>query len=116
MQMQWGFHRLGEKLDSTRAFAAERQAIRVECAELTRGSSLPALKALTKALATLHRELALADEIAGALKRLAAAMETLGDAPERAGYIKCCPARRFGAARHGNTLILRHYGGSTGRP
>ena len=88
MQMQWGFHRLAERLDTTRDFAAERQAIRDECVELTRGASLPALKALSKALAALHRELALADEIAGALKRLAAAIETLGDAPERAGYIK----------------------------
>lgn len=87
MQMNVGLHRLAERLESTRGFANEKQALRDEWAAETEGAVLPALDALTGSLATLARELDAAEEATGALERLAAAVDALGDAPESAGYV-----------------------------
>ncbi len=87
MQMNVGLHRLAERLESTRGFSDEKQALRDEWAAETEGAVLPALDALTGSLATLARELDAAEAAAGALERLAAAVDALGDAPESAGYV-----------------------------
>ena len=87
MQMISGLHRLVEKIGATRGFADEKQALRDELAAETEGTALPALDALTGSLATLWRELDAVAAIAGALEHLAAAIEELGDAAEREGYV-----------------------------
>ena len=87
MQMISGLHRLVEKVGATRDFAAEKQAMRDEWTAETEGAALPALDALTGSLATLSRELDAVVAIAGALQRLSTAIEELGDAAEREGYV-----------------------------
>ena len=88
MQMQTGIRALNEKLDNARSWTAEHEARRDEwCAE-TEGAALPALVGFRDSLATVRRELDAAAGSVEALERWSAAIEALGDAPERARYIR----------------------------
>lgn len=94
MQMNVGLHRLAEKIDNVRSWRTEREDERAAWAAETKGATLPALAALTGSLATVRRELEAAAEGTDALERLGRAVDGLGDAPERAGYV-----RRYETAR-----------------
>ena len=87
MQMQPGLRALTEKIASLREWQAEHEALRAELANETKGAELPALVALTDSLGTFRREMDAAAASVEALERLGAAIEGLGDAPERERYI-----------------------------
>ena len=87
MQIRPGLRALTEKFASQRDWQAEHEAQRAAWAEGTEGAMRPALVALTDSLGNFKRELDAAAASAEALERLGAAIEGLGDAPERERYI-----------------------------
>ena len=87
MQMQTGIRALNEKLDNSRLWTAEQEALRDEWTAETEGAVLPALVGFTDSLATVRRKLDAAAGSVEALECWSAAIEALGDAPERERYI-----------------------------
>ena len=87
MQMLPVNRALEERLDNSRSWTAEHEAFRDEWTAETEGAALPALVGFADSLATLRRELDAAAGSVEALERLSAAIEALGDAPERKRYI-----------------------------
>ena len=88
MQMQTGIRALNERLDNSRSWMTEQEALRDEWSAETAGVTLPALVGFTDSLATVRRELDAAVEDVEALKRWSAAIGALGDAPERERYMR----------------------------
>ena len=88
MQMQTGIRALNQGLDNSRSWMAEQEALRDEWSAETAGATLPALVGFTDSLATVRRELDAAAEAVEALERWSAAIEALGDAPERERYMR----------------------------
>ena len=100
MQMQTGIRALNERLDDSRSWMAEQEALRDEWSAETAGVTLPALVGFTDSLATVRRELDAAVEDVEALERWSAAIEALGDAPERERYMRPYNAALGALERH----------------